>query len=184
MGTLLLFVIRDRQTDIVDHSAGEITTTQSDSNAIDTGAVEPVQSDTAAKTDAVGNQPPQASNEAMPPSIAPPEDVSLLDRLNAYVTAQMRPDGNSIELLFFLEGPGWFTIQEKRSGSWVTTDENVYYSGTGSLPAGEMTQGEDTGTIRALKIENGSYTAVSREFTITRSEVTAAGGIKTYSPTS
>ncbi len=111
---------------------------------------------------------------------APTNDSSGLSALNSSVTAQKNPSNDSIDILFYLEGSGVFTSQEKSGSSWITVKENQYYAGSGGFPAGSIPAGQETKTMRVLKIENGKYVAVTKEFTITRSEVEASLGIKTY----
>lgn len=111
---------------------------------------------------------------------APTENSTSLSTLGASVTAQKNPSDNSVDILFYLEGSGSFTIQEKSGSAWVTLKENQAYSGRGGLSAGSIPDGQASKTVRALKIENGKYTAVTKEFTILRAEVEAALGIKTY----
>ena len=110
---------------------------------------------------------------------APSGSTSLIT-LNTSVTAQSSPSDGSISLIFYPEGGGSYTIQQLISGSWQVEKENVNYSGVGGLQDGSLASGENSKTLRLLKIENGNYVAVSKEFTITRQDVTAAGGIKTY----
>ncbi len=111
---------------------------------------------------------------------APTSTQTSLGSINASVTAQKSVSDDSISILFYIEGSGTFSIQEKSGSTWQTTKENVSYAGTGGLNAGVLAAGQASKTLRALKIENGKYTAVTKEFTINRSEVDAALGIKTY----
>lgn len=117
---------------------------------------------------------PQAAEEK-----APSGQTSLAP-LNASVTAQKSVTDESISILFYVEGGGTFTVQEKSGGSWQTTKENVSYAGRGGLDAGTLAAGQNSKTLRVLEIENGKYTAATKEFTINRQEVEAALGIKTY----
>lgn len=111
---------------------------------------------------------------------APTTNSTTLGSLTAFVTAQKNAQDGSIDIFFYIEGGGWYTLQEKNGKSWQTVQENVYYAGTGGLKEGSIPSGQVSKTVRALKLENGKYTAVSKEFTINRSEVEAQGGIKTY----
>lgn len=110
-----------------------------------------------------------------------PVDISVLAPLDSWVTATHSMSDESIGIAFYVKGPASFTIQEKTADTWQTTGENVFYAGSGGLPARGLAAGEKSKTIRLLKIENGQYVAISSEFTVLRSEVIAAGGIKTYS---
>lgn len=111
---------------------------------------------------------------------APTSTQTSLGSINASVTAQKSVSDDSISILFYIEGSGIFSVQEKSGSAWVTTQENASYSGTGGLNAGSLAAGQASKTLRVLKIENGKYTATTKEFTINRSEVEAALGIKTY----
>lgn len=130
-----------------------------------------------------GNLP--AANQTPPPKTsvqeqAPNSTSTNLAVLNGFVTATKSSQDGSISFSFYLEGSGYYSIQEEQSGSWQTTENNIYYRGTGGLDAGSIPAGQSSVTVRALKIENGKYTAVTKAFTIQRSEVEAAGGVKTY----
>jgi len=130
-----------------------------------------------------GELPPPDTTEKKPAPVqekAPTSDSTSLAVLNSSVTAQKNTSDNSIDILFYLEGSGTFTSQEKSGSSWVTVKENQIYGGRGGFQAGSIPAGQDVKTIRVLKIENGKYTAVTKEFTIKRSEVESALGIKTY----
>ncbi|MDO8507521.1 MAG: hypothetical protein Q7S53_03055 [bacterium] len=111
---------------------------------------------------------------------APTDTSTSLGSLISSVTAQKNPSDDTIAILFYLESSGTFTSQEKSGTSWVTISENQSYSGRGGFSAGSLAAGQASKTVRVLKIENGKYTAVTKEFTVTRSEVEAALGIKTY----
>jgi hypothetical protein len=178
---LLIVQERDEQKILEDH-AGDVTTTLSQAAPGSGQAVERTPAADAEKENSAQGGNPVEETDQSNAVENPPEDVSGLEKVNSFVTAQRASDGESIQLLFFLEGPGYFTIQEKTPDGWTTIRENAYYAGTGSLPAGKMTGGESSKTIRALKIVDGRYVAVSDEFTITRADVLAAGGIKTYAP--
>ncbi|MHB8168220.1 MAG: hypothetical protein ACYDG7_08390 [Thermoleophilia bacterium] len=133
---------------------------------------------TAQKQDNSGNYRP---TETAPPAPAPPAptgDVQLAG-LDCSLTAQANNDG-SISFLFYVQGPGYFTVQQQSSGSWQDLKENVFYAGSGGLDGGSMPAGADGATLRLLKLENGQYTAVSRQFSVSRQEVTAAGGLKSF----
>ena len=132
----------------------------------------------AQKQDNSGNYRP---TETAPPAPAPPAptgDVQLAG-LDCSLTAQANNDG-SISFLFYVQGPGYFTVQQQSSGSWQDLKENVFYAGSGGLDGGSMPAGADGATLRLLKLENGQYTAVSRQFSVSRQEVTAAGGLKSF----
>ena len=129
------------------------------------------------KADNSGNYQPTVANAASPG--APPADTSGLASLSCSLTAGINPD-NSLSMTFYVQGPGYFTVQEKIAGSWKTTLEKIFYAGTGGIDAGSMPSGEDSRILRLLKIENGKYTSVSKEFTVSRQEVISAGGLKTY----
>ena len=155
IGVAVLFITTGGQTDINKEHAAAVTTTLWQAGPGNGAAPVPVPSDETAKTDSGDGREGLSTTGGTPPPSAPPDDVSRLNKLNSFVTAQAAGNGKSIELLFFLEGPGYFTIQEKKSGQWLMMDENVYYAGTGSLPAGEIAPDESVKTIRALKIEIG-----------------------------
>lgn len=110
----------------------------------------------------------------------PPASTSSLGSLATSVTAQKSVSDESISVLFYLEGSGAFTVQEKVGGAWQTTIENVNYPGRAGLTAGTLSAGQNSKTLRVLKIENGKYSAATKEFTVNRAEVVSAGGIKTY----
>lgn len=127
--------------------------------------------------------PPQDTTPKTPPPVqdkAPTSGSTSLGSLTTSVTAQKDPSDDNIDILFYLEGAGTFTSQEKSGSSWVTVKENQVYPGRGGFLAGSIPAGQASKTIRVLKIENGKYIAVTKEFTVTRSEVEAALGIKTY----
>lgn len=124
-----------------------------------------------------GNYRPTVTTEASPG--APPTDVSSLASLSCSLTAMDNGD-KSIMLTFYAQGPAFFTVQQKISGSWQNLKENVYYMGSGGLEAASMPAAEDSISLRLLKIESGKYAAASKEFDVTRADVTAAGGLKTY----
>jgi hypothetical protein len=111
---------------------------------------------------------------------APTSNSTSLSSLASSVTAQKSVSDDSIAILFYLEGAGAFTVQEKIGGAWQTVQENVNYAGRGGLQAGALASGQTAKTFRVLKIENGKYTAATKEFTVNRAEVEAALGIKTY----
>ena len=106
--------------------------------------------------------------------------MSGLPRLPSAVTAQQSFSDGSVSVAFYIAGYGNFTVQEKVAGSWETKQENVAYRGTGGIEAGTIPPGGDSITLRLLKIENGGFTGVTREITVKRADVVAAGGIKTY----
>ncbi len=138
------------------------------------------------------NTQPQTGKGDLPTTVqTPPSKTSVQEQaptststnlavLNGFVTATKSDQDGSISLSFYLEGSGYYSVQEEQNGSWQTTKNNVYYQGTGGLDAGSISTGQASATVRALKIENGKYTAVTKAFTIQRSEVEAAGGVKTY----
>lgn len=111
---------------------------------------------------------------------APTGNSTSLGSLASSVTAQKSVSDDSIAILFYLEGAGLFTVQEKVGGVWQTTMENVNYAGRGGLQAGTLASGQASKTLRVLKIENGKYVSATKEFTVSRAEVEAALGIKTY----
>ena len=124
---------------------------------------------------------PETTTKTPPPvQENAPTGAASLSALKASVTAQKSVSDNSIAILFYLEGSGWFTAQEKSGSSWVTVKENQYYAGSGGFSAGSIPAGQASKTMRVLKIENGKYSAVTKEFTVNRAEVEAALGIKTY----
>lgn len=123
---------------------------------------------------------PAAKNPAPVQEKAPTSSTTSLGNLVSSVTAQKNPSDDTIAILFYLESSGTFTAQEKSGTSWATTSENQSYSGRGGFSAGFLSAGQASKTVRVLKVENGKYTAVTKEFTVTRSEVEAALGIKTY----
>jgi hypothetical protein len=134
-----------------------------------------------AKVDNEGNSSSTvATNQSGASSGVAPSDVSALPVMSSSVTAQESFSDGSISVSFYVEGYGNFTVQEKVAGSWETKKENVYYRGTGGLEAGSIASGGDAITLRLLKIDDGKYSAVSREITVKRSDVIAAGGIKSY----
>ena len=146
-----------------------------------TGAlIDTISSGAAVKTDNSGNYDLPPVPEDTTGVTAPTIDHPPLAKLSATVTAQKGINEKNISIFFYLDGPGSFTIQEKESGQWHTTFENVMYSGAGGLDAGEISAEQETKTVRALKVEDGKYVAVTEEFTISRSDVDSAGGIKTY----
>lgn len=132
------------------------------------------------KGEGIPAEQPTAKTPAPAQEKAPTSSSTGLSALNASVTAQKNPSDGSIEILFYLEGSGAFTSQEKSGSSWVTVKENQNYPGRGGFLAGSIPAGQESKTMRVLRVENGKYTAVTKEFTITRSEVEAALGIKTY----
>ncbi len=132
---------------------------------------------TTAKSDNSGNYQPTVTTGHNPGPA--PAGASGLPNLACSLTAQTNPD-ESISLLFYVQGPGFFSVQEKISGTWQTTRQNVFYAGTGGLEAGSLPAGADSITLRLLKIENGTYSSLSNELTVQRQEVISAGGLKTY----
>ena len=179
IGLFVFPVIACDGTQNAEKREGTITDKQEETT--NTGAlIETVSSGAAVKTDNSGNYNPLPVPEDTTGVTAPTNDNPPLEKLNATVTAQKAIDEKSISILFYLDGPGSFTVQEKKSGQWYTSFENVMYSGAGGLDAGEISAEEETKTVRALKVENGKYVAVTEEFTISRSDVVSAGGIKTY----
>lgn len=127
----------------------------------------PVQEDSPKKQEPVQEEAPTGSS-------------TNLSSLSSSVTAQKNPSDGSIEILFYLEGSGVFTSQEKSGDAWVTVKENQAYAGRGGFSSGTIASGQESKIMRVLKIESGKYAAVTKEFTIKRSEVEAALGIKTY----
>ena len=129
-----------------------------------------------------GDLPPEEPTTKTTPPVQEkaPSGSSTLGTVNTSVTAQKNTSDDSIEILFYLEGSGTFTSQEKTGSSWVTVKENQSYAGRGGFFAGTLPAGQQSKIMRVLKIENGKYTGVTKEFTISRSEVEAALGIKTY----
>ncbi len=132
----------------------------------------------AQKQDNGGNYRPTGT---APKTAAPPAPTGAVDLggLDCSLTAQLNPDG-SISFQFYVQGPGYFTVQQQNSGSWQDLKENIFYAGSGGLDGGSMPAGADSATLRLLKLENGQYTAVSRQFSVSRQEVTAAGGLKSF----
>lgn len=134
------------------------------------------------KSDNSGNiESVTSSSQSSAPLGPPPADVSGLGFLESSVTATHSVSDESIGIAFYVKGPGSFTIQEKIAGTWKITGEGIYYIGSGGLPANGLAGGENSKTLRLLKIENGQYVSVNSEFTVLRSDVISAGGIKTYS---
>ena len=127
-----------------------------------------------------GAMPSSSTTKAALNQTAPSGSSTGLAALNTSVTAQSSPSDGSISITFYPEGGGSYTIQQLVSGAWQTVKENVSYSGVGGLQDGSLASGENSKTLRLLKIDNGQYSAVSKAFTINRQDVTAAGGIKTY----
>lgn len=132
------------------------------------------------KSDNSGNTEQTDAGDAGNTLGPPPTDVSSLRVFNSSVTAQQSLSDETIDILFYIQDSGYFTIQEKVSDSWKTVKENVYYGGSGGLPGAQLAAGENVKTLRLVKIENNAYTAATREYTVSRSDVVAAGGIKTY----
>ena len=132
----------------------------------------------AQKQDNSGNYRPTGT---APKTAAPPAPTGAVDLagLDCSLTAQLNPDG-SISFQFYVQGPGYFTVQQQNSGSWQDLKENVFYAGSGGIDGGSMPAGAASSTLRLLKLENGQYTAVSRQFSVSRQEVTAAGGLKSF----
>jgi hypothetical protein len=110
----------------------------------------------------------------------PPSDTSTLGDLSSSVTVQKSFSDETMSISFYLPNSGLYSVQEKVSGSWQTTEKGINYIGTGGLTAGIIGAGEDEITIRVFVIEDGQYTAVTEEITISRADVMSAGGIKTY----
>ncbi len=132
---------------------------------------------TTPKSDNSGNyQPTVTAGPAPGPA---PAGASGLPNLSCSLTAESNPDG-SISLLFYVQGPGFFTVQENISGAWQATRQNVFYSGTGGLDAGSLPAGASSSTLRLLKIVDGAYVSQSSDFTVKRQDVISAGGLKTY----
>lgn len=132
-----------------------------------------------AKQDNGGNYRPVVTT---PPAPAPPAPSGAADLavLDCSLTAQANADG-SISLMFYVQGPGYFTVQQQDGGgNWQTVKENVFYAGSGGLDAGSMPAGTDGIVLRLLKLGNGQYTAVSKPFSVSRQDVTAAGGLKSF----
>lgn len=115
----------------------------------------------------------------VPPASGTPTTVTSLKSLAVSVTATKSVTDEVISTAFYLEG-GTYTVQEKNSGEWRNVLENYAYPGSGGLVAGELKAGENSKIFRILRNETGRYTASSKEFTVSREEVTEAGGIKTY----
>lgn len=132
------------------------------------------------KTDNSGNHESTTASQTGEAVPSQPTDTSSLATLDSTLTAQESGTDASILIAFYVQGPGYFTVQKKVSGFWKTTNENVYYSGSGGLEADALRANEDSNTYRVLKIENGQYIALSKEYTVFRTDVINAGGIKTY----
>lgn len=115
----------------------------------------------------------------VPPALGTPTTVTSLKPLAVSVTATKSVTDEVISTAFYLEG-GTYTVQEKNSGEWRNVLENYAYPGSGGLVAGELKAGEGMKVFRILKNEAGHYTASSKEFSVSRTEVIEAGGIKTY----
>ncbi len=136
---------------------------------------------TAAKQDNQGNyEPPAGSARTTPPAPGLPADVSQLQKMSASVTAVLSVSDDSIDVSGYVQGPGYFTVEQQDAGAWRVIRENVYYPGTGGLAAVSLAPGEQSVTLRLLGIAGGRYVSVSAAVTVSRAEVVAAGGIKTY----
>lgn len=141
----------------------------------------PVTATTGAKQDNRGNYEPPADTGQESPAPGLPADVSQLKRLAASVTAVQSVSDDSISISFYVQGPGHFTVEEQQpAGDWQAVRENVYYPGTGGLAAVNLPPAQQTATVRLLGISDGQYTSVTGAVTVSRPEVVAAGGIKTY----
>ncbi|MHB0867025.1 MAG: hypothetical protein ACYC6B_07025 [Thermoleophilia bacterium] len=117
------------------------------------------------------------------PAAAPsgvPADTSGLAPLAGAVTAVSSSSDGSVSVSFYVQGPGYFTVQQSVDGAWRTLAANIYYPGTGGLPAATMSPDDQTLTLRLLRVEAGRYAAVTPAMTLSRAQVAAAGGVWTY----
>jgi hypothetical protein len=106
--------------------------------------------------------------------------AETLGTISAGATATKSPDDQTISILFYPDSTGIFTSQEKQGSGWVNVIANKSYPGHGGFNAGTIPAGGSVKTVRLLLVENGKNVATSKEFTINRSEVESAGGIKSY----
>ncbi|MHB1390907.1 MAG: hypothetical protein ACYCXF_06690 [Thermoleophilia bacterium] len=109
-----------------------------------------------------------------------PADTSGLAPLAGAVTAVSSSSDGSVSVSFYVQGPGYFTVQQSVDGAWRTLATSIYYPGTGGLPMATMSPDEKTLTLRLLRIEAGRYAAVTPAMTLSRAQVAAAGGVWTY----
>lgn len=105
--------------------------------------------------------------------------------LTVYVNkdASTGPDGETeipvgALMPYFYMSEGVYTVQKLTGGQWKDLLTNVSYAGHGGLWAFYTDATEDNVEYRVLRIENGQPTAVSKIFTVKRSEIT--GGSKAY----
>lgn len=177
-GVLAIYKVRSGESAVTTGNRGQ---TEKEPETTLTAAEPADKPDSDQKSDNSGNvESVTSSSQSSAPLGPPPADVSGLGFLQSSVTAQHSVSDDSIGIMFYVQGPSSFTLQEKVSDSWKTAGEGIYYTGSGGLPAGALAPGENSKTLRLLKIENGQYVSASREYTVLRSDVIAAGGIKTY----
>lgn len=118
---------------------------------------------------------------AVTTNLAELKDVSLTVYLmsESYTSADGKtsfPSGSITP--YFYPSSGIFSVQKIVKGDWVDAATNINYPGHGGLVVSNILPAEDNVEYRVIKIENGKATAVSKTFTVKRSDL--AGGTKTY----
>lgn len=122
-------------------------------------------------------------NTSVPPT--PAQELKNLEAvtLTVYVSSETINIGTktvpagSISLNFYTN-PGTYVVQKEKSGVWQNFSSNIKYSGSGGLSGGYLEPAEDNVNVRVGLVEGNAVTAVSKSFTIIRSELSS--GFKTY----
>lgn len=120
-----------------------------------------------------------------PPPATTTKEVKSLDgvTLTVYVGSETINIGTktvpagSISLNFYTN-PGTYMVQKEKAGVWQNFSSNIKYSGSGGLSGGYLEPTEDNVNVRIGLVEGNTVTAVSKSFTVIRSELTS--GFKTY----
>lgn len=137
----------------------------------------------AVETSGLG-QVEKSSNPATPTvntSVAELKDVSLTAYLvrDAITSADGKTSINAGSITPYFYAPsGLYSVQKLSGKDWTDVATSINYPGHGGLAAGTVGSNEDSINYRMLKIENSKVTAISKTFTVNRSDL--AGGVFTY----
>lgn len=102
----------------------------------------------------------------------------LIKEATTSVDGKTTIPANSIQPYFYPQGAGVYSIQKFSGSSWIDVASNVSYPGHGGIAGAFTGSTEDNISYRVVKIENNKAAAVSKTFTILRSDL--ASGVKTY----
>lgn len=125
------------------------------------------------------------TKDTTPPPTTTVSEPKSLDgvTLTVYVSTETITLGTktvpagSVSLNFYTN-PGTYVVQKQVGSTWQNFSSNIKYSGTGGLSGGYLEPADDNINVRIALVENSAVTAVSKSFTIIRSELTS--GFKTY----